>query len=64
MLTNVLQEMLNIISGAVQYLPDLKISIGIALALLLLIYFKGAVGGTRHLHSGHHLYRQLLLLRR
>jgi hypothetical protein len=44
-LTNVLQEMLNIIVGAVQYLPDLKISIGIALALLLLIYFKGAVGG-------------------
>jgi hypothetical protein len=43
--TNVLQEMLNIVYGAIQYLPDVKISIGIALALLLLIYFKGAVGG-------------------
>jgi hypothetical protein len=37
--------MLNIVSGAIQYLPEIKISIGIALALLLLIYFKGAVGG-------------------
>ena len=45
MLTNVLQEMFNIVSGAIQYLPETKISIGIALALLLLMYFKGAVGG-------------------
>jgi hypothetical protein len=45
LLTNVLQEMLNIIYGAVQYLPEIKISIGIAIALLLLMYFKGAVGG-------------------
>jgi hypothetical protein len=45
LLTDVLQEMLNIISGAAGYLPEIKITVGIAIALVLLIYFKGAVGG-------------------
>jgi Mn2+/Fe2+ NRAMP family transporter len=37
--------MLNIISGVKPYLPETKIILGIALGLLLLIYFKGAIGG-------------------
>ena len=45
MLTPILQEMFNIISGAQQYLPETKIIIGIAIGLALLIYFKGPVGG-------------------
>jgi hypothetical protein len=44
-LTDVLQEMLNVIYGAKGYLPETKIIIGIAIGLALLIYFKGAVGG-------------------
>jgi hypothetical protein len=43
-LTDVLQEMFNIIYGATNYLPETKIIIGIAIALALLIYFKGAIG--------------------
>jgi Mn2+/Fe2+ NRAMP family transporter len=36
--------MFNIIYNARGYLPETKIIIGVALALLLLIYFKGTVG--------------------
>jgi uncharacterized membrane protein required for colicin V production len=37
--------MVNIIYGAKGYLPETGIIIGVVLALALLIYFKGAVGG-------------------
>jgi Mn2+/Fe2+ NRAMP family transporter len=40
----ILQELFDIISGARLYLPDIKITIGIAIALALIIYFKGPVG--------------------
>jgi Mn2+/Fe2+ NRAMP family transporter len=36
--------MFNIIYNAKGYLPETKIIIGVAFALLLLIYFKGTVG--------------------
>jgi len=45
LLTPILQEMFNIISGTRAFLPETKIILGIALGLALLIYFKGAVGG-------------------
>ena len=45
MLVNVLQEMADIIYGARYYLPETTITIGIAIGLALLIYFKGTIGG-------------------
>jgi O-antigen ligase len=41
----VLQEMFDIIAGAAEYLPSTKITIGICVALALLIYFKKTLGG-------------------
>ena len=40
-----LQEMFDIISGAAEYLPSTKITIGICIGLALLIYFKHTLGG-------------------
>ena len=40
----VLQEMLNIIYGMVDYLPETWISIAIGIGLVLLTLFKGRVG--------------------
>ncbi|MCJ7664287.1 MAG: hypothetical protein MUO24_08610 [Desulfobacterales bacterium] len=45
MLTDVLQQIVDIIYGARVFLPETKILIGIAIGLALLIYFKGIVGG-------------------
>ncbi|OGP83669.1 MAG: hypothetical protein A2Z08_00845 [Deltaproteobacteria bacterium RBG_16_54_11] len=45
MLTEVLQQIIDIIYGARLYLPETKIVVGIAIGLALLIYFKGMVGG-------------------
>ena len=42
---NILQEMVDIISGAAAYLPSTKITIGICIGLALLIYFKHTLGG-------------------
>jgi Mn2+/Fe2+ NRAMP family transporter len=44
-LISVLQEMVDIIYGARHYLPETTITIGIAIGLVLLIYFKGTLGG-------------------
>ena len=44
MLEPILQEILNVITGVKTYLPDIKIVLGIILGLLLLTYFKGAIG--------------------
>ena len=41
---DVLQEMLNIIYGMVDYLPETWISIAIGIGLVLLTLFKGRVG--------------------
>ncbi|MBN1255090.1 MAG: hypothetical protein JXA50_07455 [Deltaproteobacteria bacterium] len=40
----ILQEIFDIMYGARVYLPDIKITIGIAIVLALIIYFKGPVG--------------------
>ena len=45
MLVNLLQEMADIIYGARYYLPETTITIGIAIGLALLIYFRGTIGG-------------------
>ena len=42
---DILQQMLDIVCGARVYLPETKIVIGIVVALALLIYFKGTLGG-------------------
>jgi Mn2+/Fe2+ NRAMP family transporter len=44
-LTDVLQQIVDIIYGARVFLPETKIIIGIAIGLALLSYFKGIVGG-------------------
>jgi Mn2+/Fe2+ NRAMP family transporter len=44
-LTDVLQQIIDIIYGARVFLPETKIIIGIAIGLALLLYFKGIVGG-------------------
>lgn len=41
----IIQEIFDIIYGASNYLPDIKITIGICVGLALLIYFKGTLGG-------------------
>ena len=41
----ILQEIVDILYGAIDFLPDTKITIGIAIALALLIYFKRTLGG-------------------
>jgi uncharacterized membrane protein YgaE (UPF0421/DUF939 family) len=43
-LTDVLQQMIDIVYGARAFLPETKIIIGVAIGLALLIYFKGTVG--------------------
>jgi Mn2+/Fe2+ NRAMP family transporter len=43
--TDILQQMFDIVYGARWYLPETKIIIGIAIGLALLIYFKGTLGG-------------------
>lgn len=45
MIITILQEMFDIISGATQYLPSTTITIGVAIGLILLIYFKHTLGG-------------------
>jgi hypothetical protein len=42
---DVLQQIFDIIYGARVYLPETKIVVGIAIGLVLLIYFKGMLGG-------------------
>jgi len=41
----IIQEIFDIIYGASNYLPDIKITVGICVGLALLIYFKGTLGG-------------------
>lgn len=41
----IIQEIFDIVYGARHFLPDIKITIGICIGLVLLIYFKGAMGG-------------------
>jgi len=41
----IIQEIFDIVYGASNYLPDTKITIGICIGLVLLIYFKGTLGG-------------------
>jgi hypothetical protein len=41
----IIQEIFDIVYGARNYLPDIKITIGICIGLVLLIYLKGAMGG-------------------
>jgi len=41
----ILQEMVAIIVGATQYLPSTTITIGVAIGLILLIYFRHTLGG-------------------
>ena len=41
----IIQEIFDIIYGGRHYLPETKITIGIAIGLALLIYFKGTLGG-------------------
>lgn len=45
MFADVLQQIFDIIYGARVYLPETKIVVGIAIGLVLLIYFKGMLGG-------------------
>jgi Mn2+/Fe2+ NRAMP family transporter len=40
-----IQEILDILYGAIHFLPDTKITIGIAIGLALLIYFRRTLGG-------------------
>ncbi|MEJ2066811.1 MAG: hypothetical protein P8Y09_02375 [Deltaproteobacteria bacterium] len=40
-----IQEIFDIVYGARQFLPDTKITIGICIGLVLLIYFKRSLGG-------------------
>jgi hypothetical protein len=40
-----IQELFDIVYGAINYLPDTKITIGIAIGLVLLIYFRRTLGG-------------------
>jgi len=44
LLEGVLQEILNIIYGMVDHLPEVKISIGIGIGLAILTYFRGRLG--------------------
>ncbi len=44
MLSAILREILGIISGTVNYLPEAKISIGIGIGLVILTIIKGRVG--------------------
>ncbi len=44
MFESVLQEIVNIICGVVDHLPDVKISIGIGIVLAILTISKGRVG--------------------
>ena len=41
----ILQEIVDILYGAIDFLPDTKITIGIAIGLALLIYFRRTLGG-------------------
>ena len=41
----IIQEIFDIVYGARNYLPDIKITIGICIGLALLIYLKGTIGG-------------------
>lgn len=45
MIIIILQEMYDIMYGATQYFPSTMITIGIAIGLALLIYFKKTLGG-------------------
>jgi Mn2+/Fe2+ NRAMP family transporter len=41
----IIQELFDILYGAIDFLPDIKITIGIAIGLALLIYFRRTLGG-------------------
>jgi Mn2+/Fe2+ NRAMP family transporter len=41
----IIQEILDILYGAIDFLPDTKITIGIAIGLALLIFFRRTLGG-------------------
>ena len=41
----IIQEIVNILYGTIDFLPDTKITIGIAIGLALLIYFRRTLGG-------------------
>ena len=40
----IIQEIFDIVYGSRHFLPDIKITIGIAIGLAFLIYFRGTVG--------------------
>ena len=41
----IIQELFDIMYGAIDFLPDTKITIGIAIGLAILIYFRRTLGG-------------------